>query len=165
MNLANLVEGIIPETDEDDERRNYGRHFRETRDVTRHHENFTPEIIALNSFQRDIVEEASADVENTPMVLYAYLNNLRKRTSETQHIIRAVTIDQALIQGLDYRKVVGEHDHIDPAHPLHHQISWTDCITHRCMEHFKWKAEKNVFPTRIPWCAILEPHNDSYCLT
>lgn len=161
--LATLIQDINEDYDEDYEWRNYGCNLKDDREIIRTYDNFTPEIRRLNEFHHDIVEAANAEVENTPMVLYAFLNATRKQEQATQHIIRAVTTDQALRQNPNYQRAIGEHDHIDPNHAAHHRISWTDCITHRCMEHFKKKVEFNTFPTRIPMSAIMDPHDWSYC--
>jgi hypothetical protein len=152
--FAQAIEGAIEEN-EDDKWRNYGRHDKRYEDVWRKHEDYTPEVRRLNEFHHGIVEAGEPVDYNTPFSLYNWLHEERRRKPETQHIIRAVTLDKALQQNLNYHAFVGDHEHIDPAHPAHFRINWTDCITHKCMEHFDDKREADAFPARIPLHAML----------
>lgn len=154
--------GNLQQTDvTNDDWRNHGKHHVNHDDVWKTHDNYTPDLRTLNMFHHNLVEAERPGEIYTTRCFYDWLDTVRQPTPRNHHIIRATTIDQALQLSLNYQQAIGEHEHIDPEHPEHYRISWTDCITHRCMEHFQQKMKVNTFPLRIPFKAILYPHNST----
>lgn len=158
--LLSTIEDNASEQDDDTKWRNYGTTNNRDDDVWRMHDKFTPEMQRLNEFHNGIVEAEEPVEGNTPAALYRWLKDVQQQEFEAQLILRAVTLDRAWSHNLPYRYIHGDHEHINPDHPLHYRISWTSCITHICMGHFKEKHDNNVFPVRIPFTAHENVHHN-----
>jgi hypothetical protein len=156
--LSNIESTVSNQEDDDTKWRNYGLPHKRDEDIWRAHENYTPEMRKLDEFHHGIVESEEPINGNTPIALYKWLHEMQTQGSETQLILRAVTLDRAWSHNLPYRYHHGDHEHMNPTHPLHYRISWTSCITHICMGHFKEKHDNDVFPVRIPFT----PHKNVY---
>jgi hypothetical protein len=160
-NLSNIEERqTYQEIDDDTLWRNYGTTNNNDDDIWRKHGHETPETRRLDEFHFGIVEAEKPIKDNTPMALYEWLRNMQKQEVETQLIFRAVTLDKALQQKGIYEHRVGDHEYINPVHPQHYRLNWVNCITHRCMQHFREKHEVNVFPDRIPFTPYKEIYNN-----
>jgi hypothetical protein len=135
------------------ERRNYGmpqNHQNSDDDEENFGRTDTPETHEIERFHQKIVEADHSIEGYTPIALYSYLDALNYEQRQ-QRFVRAVTTDIALQQNQDYQSHVRDHEKINPDHPRHADICWTNCITHRCMGHIKQKVTHDTFPIRIPF--------------
>jgi hypothetical protein len=151
--------GISAETlepEEESDQGNYGlTYWSHGSDIYKTHEDETPEIKELNKFHQRCVEIDESIEGYTPLKLYDWLNT-QQPFNAFQRIIRAVPTNVALIQDQSYYHHPKDHASVNPAHPQHDEICWTNCITHRCMYHIQDKIKHHIFPVRIPFLPVTE---------
>ncbi|KAK2050950.1 hypothetical protein LY76DRAFT_651713 [Colletotrichum caudatum] len=76
------------------------------------------------------------------------------------HGTRDVDIEGEPVVTHEEKPMFGDHEHLDPGHPLHRKVFWANCIYDECTKHEGKKGVHAFYPRRPNTTPIVQYHTN-----